>query len=99
MSDSPAPAVRWSVGETLERHRLTPEDLARTTGLPSATVHAVASGRARGVQLETLTLLARGLEELTGEAPRPEELLEVARGDGAAPAGGWQQGSPGDAGP
>lgn len=74
---TPGHTVRWTLAAALARRGVTPYALAKETGLSSNTVYPIARGDAKAISLETLGVLAAGLERLTGSPVAVSDLLEL----------------------
>lgn len=68
--------MKWTLKDYLNRHELTPYQLAKATGLSVNTVYPLARGEAKGIQLETLQTVLNALDKLTGEQVELNDLLE-----------------------
>ena len=54
-------AVRFQLGELLQRRSLSQAELARQSGLTTVTINAIVQNRTRGIELETLNALCTAL--------------------------------------
>ena len=80
--------MKWTLKDYLNRHEVTPYQLAKATGLSVNTVYPLARGEAKGIQLETLQTVLSALDELTGERvaltdvlEREDDVFEFAEGE------------------
>jgi DNA-binding Xre family transcriptional regulator len=69
--------VRWKLKPFLERHRISANALVKQTRLSRNTVYPIVRGESKRISLETLSTISSGLEALTGERVKIQDLLEI----------------------
>jgi len=74
--------MRWKLKDYLDRHDLTPHQLALEAKLSVNTVYPMARGQAERISLKTIDRVIAALRELTGEDVDIGDLLEY-EGKGA----------------
>ncbi len=77
MPKTQALPVQWNLAQYLERQRVTPHALMKETGLSPNTIYPIVRGEAKAVSLETLGVIAAGIESLTGHRPDVKDLFEI----------------------
>lgn len=70
--------MKWVLKDYLNRHEVTPYQLAKATGLSVNTVYPLARGEAQRISLDTLQTVLDALDKLTGERVELSDVLERA---------------------
>lgn len=68
--------MKWTLKEHLDKHGVTPHQLAMKAGLSVNTVYPIARGEAKRVDLQTLDRVIDALDGLTGKRLSVCDLLE-----------------------
>lgn len=68
--------MKWVLKDYLNRHEVTPYQLAKATGLSVNTVYPLARGEAQRISLDTLQTVLDALDGLTGDRVELADLLE-----------------------
>ena len=68
--------MKWVLKDYLNRHEVTPYQLAKATGLSVNTVYPLARGEAQRISLDTLQTVLDALDKLTGKRVELGDVLE-----------------------
>ncbi len=71
--------MRWKLKSYLDANNLTPYKLIKASGLTQTTIYAIAQSKPSEVRFDTLTMIIRGLEKLTGKTVEIADVIEVVR--------------------
>ena len=73
--------IRWTLARTLRRHGQKVPALVAASGVSRNTVYDIVNGKSRAVSLDTVARLLSGLETLTGQPMRLEDVLQREEAD------------------